>query len=196
MLGHDIVMLSILELCDRYSISRNQVYERRGFLKRQGVDVTFVKQGNKSFALDNLVEIFDNQNKWLLEGGSLNTFTPSTKVTVMPDHDSVISPVAQPELRIAPESIQAIALAVAEVLKPLIPPPDFTWKIEGLRAAARFGYQLSSSQLQTLIGVKPRVHLSENMFERGSFKFYKVGKIGRENAWIVGNSEKTIQDIS
>lgn len=179
-------MLTTEQLADRYGVNVNQIYKRKRSLIKKGVKVKTITKDRKAYIDDAAICLFDSQHQHVKAGLSLDSFiVPIDPVVLdsLPRYDTGgdIAQSKPPVLSIAPESIEAIALAVAQVLSPLLPPPDPTWKFEALRTAARFKYQLSSSQVRDLIGVTPK----KNSFSRGSFEFVKVGKIGRENAWII-----------
>ena len=61
-------------------------------------------------------------------------------------------------------------------------------------------WEVSTSQLQEIIGSKPQLKKGQACYQRGSFLFYKVGKIGNESSWIVkrknGRIEEAIKAIN
>ena len=50
-----------------------------------------------------------------------------------------------------------------------------------LEKAAEKGYLISTSEIMGLLGAKPK----GKVWERGSFKFAAVAKIGKQTAWKV-----------
>ena len=173
-------MLSIQELCDRYSIaSRNSLYNRLNSLKSKGIDVELVKDKGKSFAGQLLIDVLDQQDKWLNEGGILDNFQPVEEVEINQMRDRDIIPITLPSTNDL--ILNSIAIALTKIAESNKPQRDPLWHVEQLMLAAKFKIQLSTSQVKQIIGVKPR----GEVFQRGSFKFIKVGKIGRESAWVV-----------
>lgn len=59
------------------------------------------------------------------------------------------------------------------------------WYMKELKEATEEGWLLTTSQVQELIGVKPKTKKGENTYTRGSFSFVKSGKIGTQTAWKV-----------
>ena len=171
-------MLSIQELCDRYSIaSRNSLYNRLNSLRSKGIDVELVKDKGKSFAGQLLIDVLDQQDKWLNEGGILDNFQPVEEVEISSSADTDMVPIQHSK----DDLIDSIAKAIILIAENNSQQRDPLLFVKQLMLAAKFKIQLSSSQVKQIIGVKPR----GEVFQRGSFKFIKVGKIGRESAWIV-----------
>ena len=172
-------MLSIQELCDRYSIaSRNSLYNRLKALRGKGIDVGLVKHGGKSFATKALIAVLDAQDKWLSAGGILENFEIVEEAEVLSSAGEMVKKSDR-----NPRLIEAIAVALNQIANNNNPgvERDPLLFVEQLMLAAKFKIQLSTSQVKQIIGVKPR----GEVFQRGSFKFIKVGKIGRESAWVV-----------
>ncbi len=57
--------------------------------------------------------------------------------------------------------------------------------LERLETARAPEWELTTSQVKELIGVKPKCQKGKKTFKRGSFIFVKSGKIGNETAWKV-----------
>jgi hypothetical protein len=62
-----------------------------------------------------------------------------------------------------------------------IQPRSPLWFHEELEKAAKQGWILSSSDVEALIGVKPKGEI----FHRGGWEFVRAGKIGNQGAWKV-----------
>lgn len=60
---------------------------------------------------------------------------------------------------------------------------------ENLEQVYQYGWMLSTSQLRDLVGTKP----TKNGWRRGSFVFWKAGRIGRETAWQIEKVLPTIE---
>lgn len=193
-------MYTIQELCDRYQItSRNTLYSRLSSLKRKGIEINLVKYKGKSFAQGELTKILDEQDQWLKNGGTLDNFEVAiaTSVTVEAEERTTVGVLPRTALvqeedtvqrtsAITPELIKELAIAISDILAPYLPKQDPFWYLDKLQALAASGVQISTSEVKYLIGVTPR----GKVFQRGSFKFVKVGKIGRESGWKVELSSK------
>ena len=53
------------------------------------------------------------------------------------------------------------------------------------RFAPAHNWELTTSEVQQLIGVKPYCKKGENTYKRGSFIFIKSGRIGNQTSWRV-----------
>ncbi|MEO0885853.1 MAG: hypothetical protein AAFY54_07915 [Cyanobacteria bacterium J06648_10] len=60
--------------------------------------------------------------------------------------------------------------------------------LEALEKAHDASWQLTTEEVEKLIGVKPRCHDNETMYERGNWRFTKVGQIGNQTAWQVSKT--------
>ena len=54
-----------------------------------------------------------------------------------------------------------------------------------LERARASGWELTTSQVKDLIGVKPSCKKGKQTFKRGSFIFVKSGRIGNQTSWKV-----------
>ena len=189
--------LGVQELCDRYNIkSRKSLYSRL-----DGLGITLAKDGNKSYATDEQVKLLDQQDKHIKNGGTIKNFVPTThaEVTV---HDTTtqhsqnndISSIVETtlhntQLSTQSESMQVllgdIAKAVSSAIAEKMTPPDPLWYLSRLETARASGWELTTSQVKELIGVKPSCKQGKKTFRRGSFIFVKSGKIGNQTSWKV-----------
>ena len=64
-------------------------------------------------------------------------------------------------------------------------PPNPLWYMEVLERAASAQWLLTTDEIEQLIGVKPKCHSPEHTYERGTWTFVKVGKLGAQTAWKV-----------
>lgn len=87
--------------------------------------------------------------------------------------------------------LQAIAQALQHLSQTLAEPrsPHPLWYLEVLEQACNAGWQLTTEQVEQLIGVKPHCHKDETVFHRGHWCFSKVGKVGGQTAWLVSKEE-------
>jgi hypothetical protein len=157
----------IASLQDRYNLSSKQsVYDRI-----KALSIEPIARGKlSSEQLDKL----DKLDKHLKSGGTLSDFE-SSHTEIMP---AAIEPAAATNLTNERENflelIEAIARHIAATRDPL---QHFT----SLERAIASGWLLSTSEVRSLIGVKP----SGDRFQRGSFVFIRSGKIGNQAAWKV-----------
>ena len=181
--------LGVQELCDRYNIkSRKSLYSRL-----DGLEITLAKDGNKSYATEEQIKLLDQQNEYIKNGGSIKNFVPTTHAEVTlhntssnPDISSIVETTqhnteitTQPQL--LGDIVQAVTVAIADKMQPIDP----LWYLGRLEAARASGWELTTSQVQELIGVKPSCKKGKRTFKRGSFIFVKSGKIGNQTAWKV-----------
>ena len=181
--------LGVNELCDRYEIkSRKSLYSRL-----DGLGIALAKDGNKSFATQEQIKLLDQQSEHLKNGGTLKNFVPTThaEVTVHdtadnPDTTSTLgttqhTPQLSTQSVLLGDIIQTASNAIAEKMQPVDP----LWYLGRLEVARASGWELTTSQVKELIGVKPSCQKDKKVFRRGSFVFVKSGKIGNQTSWKV-----------
>ena len=181
--------LGVNELCDRYKIkSRKSLYSRL-----DGLNITLDKDGNKSYARNEQIKLLDQQDEHIKNGGTLKNFVPTAiaEVTVhntsqnLDTASTVGTTQHTPQLNtqsvLLGDIIQNISQAIAEKMQPIDP----LWYLGRLEAARVSGWELTTSQVRDLIGVKPSCKQGKKTFRRGSFIFVKAGKIGNQTSWKV-----------
>ena len=181
--------LGVNELCDRYEIkSRKSLYSRTNAL-----GITLDKDGNKSVATEEQVKLLDQQDEHLKNGGTLKNFvlTAIAEVTVNDtDQNQDTASIVETTQHTAQLSTQSVLLgdivqnlsqAIAEKMQPVDP----LWYLGRLEAARASGWELTTSQVKELIGVKPSCPRGKKTFRRGSFVFVKSGRIGSQTSWKV-----------
>ena len=187
----------IQELCDRYNIkSRKSLYSRL-----DGLGITLSKDSNKSYATDEQVKLLDQQNEHIKNGGTIKNFIPTThaevtvhNTTTQHSHNDDISGIVEtaqhtPQLSTQSEAMaillgdmaEKMAIAIADKMTP----PNPLWFLAELERARASGWELTTSQVKELIGVKPSCKEGKKTFRRGSFIFVKSGKIGNQTSWKV-----------
>lgn len=190
-------MLGITAACDRYNISsRSTLYSRLNALQKKGINTETTTQAGSTVLSSELIESLDDLDKHLKNKGTLDNFEPAVKPKVFvlsSDNTSSVSSGNTGGLSsdntastrqgalVSQDSIDRLAIAIAEIIKPLLPPVDPLWKYEKLDQAVERGYLLSSSDIKLLLGLKPR----GSWFTRGAYVFTQKGKVGRESAWRV-----------
>ena len=174
--------MNIEQLCDRYNIkSRKSLYNRL-----EGLQITLAKEGGKSYATEAQLELLDEQDKYLKNGGTIKNFVPATQVEVSlhnatRDTAKSVSVVPATQQELTPELLENIVNA----LTPFIAPQDPLWYMPKLEVARASGWLLTTSQVKDLIGVAPTCKKGKKTYRRGCFIFVKSGKIGRELSWKV-----------
>ena len=209
--------LTVNELCDRYKLkSRKSLYSRL-----DGLSITLAKDGNKSYATEEQIKLLDQQDEHIKNGGNIKNFVPTTHAEVTQHNISSnldISDIVETTqhntepltfsdlksekqagvhsaLTTQPQLPQDIVQAVSQAIAPYMQPVDPLWYLERLEAARASGWELTTSQVQELIGVFPRCNSGKRTFKRGSFIFVKSGKIGNQTAWKVQKVEDAINDV-
>jgi hypothetical protein len=157
----------IASLQERYNLSSKQsVYDRI-----KALSIEPVARGRiSSDQLDKL----DKLDKHLKSGGTLSDFE-SSHTEIMP---AAIEPAAAVVKSVDRDDFLELIERVAAAVKPAADPLQHYTALE--RAIAS-GWILSTAEVRSLIGTKPR----GDRFQRGSFVFIKSGKIGNQAAWRV-----------
>jgi hypothetical protein len=181
--------LGVQELCDRYEIkSRKSLYSRL-----DGLGITLDKDGNKSFATEKQVKLLDQQDEHLKNGGTIKNFVPTTHAEVTVHNTSQNSDAASiiettqhsTQLQVTPQLLGDMVEAVSNAIASKLTPPNPLWFLVELERARASGWELTTSQVKELIGVKPSCKQGKKTFRRGSFVFLKSGKIGNQTSWKV-----------
>jgi hypothetical protein len=201
--------MNILELCDRFSITKRALYNRFDAVKIKpqiGAD-------NKAYVTPAQLAILDDLSAHLKAGGNLKNYTPVSPVAkqseVTTTHREVeTTPKEEVSKDVTYQELQAQELqqrspgaelgilGTSEVVTTLVEVlgaiskklHDPLKKHEQLKQAAVEGWILTTSEIEEVIGVKP----SGDSYVRGNWKFVRRGKIGRESAWEVVNIDKSI----
>lgn len=63
------------------------------------------------------------------------------------------------------------------------------WYMDALERAVASQWLLTTEEIEHLIGVKPKCHGKEKSYQRGIWKFIKVGKLGAQTAWQVTKAQ-------
>ncbi|MGD1941779.1 MAG: hypothetical protein ACFB0G_10745 [Leptolyngbyaceae cyanobacterium] len=119
-------------------------------------------------------------------------WNPSTEApmaaTASPAPSNVATTPPQPDGNQAiATGLNAIAAALQQLTQTLSGPqsPHPLWYLEMLEQACTSDWQLTTEEVEQLIGVKPHCHKEETVYERGNWCFTKVGKLGGQTAWQV-----------
>ncbi|WP_223343358.1 hypothetical protein [Synechocystis sp. PCC 7339] len=161
-------MLPIADLLIRYNLkTRQSLYNRINAL---GLEPT--RKGNKVMFDDEAVKLLDQLDEHLAEGGTLNNFVPSSEVTTV---GSSIEPVTV-ESDLLP--FDPGMMALMQLMESRRSPLD---NLRDLEDAVSYGWLLTTTQIEKLLGVKPR----GEQFDRQGFLFTRQGKAGREAQWSI-----------
>ena len=185
--------MDINELCDRYGIASKKTLYRR----LTGIDLELNKENGKVAATREQIEMLDDH---ISRGGTTSNFVPLSQSEVVSSsrhNETQLGDVSETrhtttQLKLTPEII--------ELFVELTPSKDPLYNLIKLQKASQEEWELTTSQVAQLIGVKPQTKGGESFYIRGSFIFEKVGKIGCETAWRVkrkdGRIEKRIDEIN
>ena len=193
--------LTVSQLCDRYNLnSRKSLYTR---LKGVGIE-ELAKKDNKSIATEGQIKLLDQQHEHLKNGGTIKNFVPTTQAEVTlhntslnPDTSSIVE-TTQHNTELTTQSlllgdiVQAVTTVIAEKMQPVDP----LWYMTILERAKVQEWELTTSQVKELIGVKPVCNSGKRTFKRGSFIFVKSGKIGNQTAWKVQKVKDAISEVA
>ena len=175
------------QLRDRYQIAKQSEINRRKHLK-----IVPIKVKGVFWITKDQLEQLDLLHSFLQTPGAKMADFQASKIkeksTVVP-----VSPVSM-EANLVPQTDSREKIdhdqpsdwlvyieAIAKAIKP--PNPISHW--EKLKWVAESGILLTTKEISQLLGAKPRLKYGESTWQRGSFTFKKVGKIGSSNAWLV-----------
>jgi len=165
--------MKIKDLLDRYNLkTRQALYDR---LKALDIELDKDERGH-NVATEYHVEMLDQLDEHLKAGGIMSNFTPVSEVMVDTTLDTL------PSLPPAPTLITLLDRVLDRVT-----PKDPLSHHTHLERASAMSWELSTSEVRELIGVKPRG--SEYM--RGCWVFQRIKspqgfkRIGNEAAWRV-----------
>ena len=180
------IELPIADLPDRYQVSRSQVYARIDALKQRDPSLTPGKRGKKAYASPRLIELLDSLHVLISQQGETLAEAVSRVLGEEPQTRPV-RPTGQPDRTqdgtLVPTGDRPSDLALlASAIAANQPPPDPLNRYRALDEIAAKGWQLPTSELAELLGVKS---LSGQEFERYGFRFVRVGKAGAESTWKV-----------
>ena len=193
--------LSVQELCSRYKIkSRKTLYSRINAL-----EMTLAKDDRgRSYATSEQIELLDQLEEHLKDGGTLSNFTPVTHVEVQTTQDTtqqatqIATQIKTPENKGDAQIIETEKhipqhndlATLVQLLAGKIQPVSPLWYHWELERAEKVGLELTTSEVRELIGVKPVCRKGETTYSRGCWLFVKSGRIGNQTAWRVMKDEE------
>jgi hypothetical protein len=171
-------MLPIADLLTRYNLkTRQSLYNRINSL---GLEPA--RKGNKVLFDDEAVKLLDQLDEHLAEGGTLNNFVPPSEVTTV---GSSIESVAV-DSDLLPFDPGMVALI--QLMESRRSPLD---NLRDLEDAVSYGWLLTTTQIEKLLGVKPR----GEQFDRQGFLFTRQGKAGREAQWSITKITRGLRSV-
>lgn len=198
----------ISALGDRYKLNSKQaIYDRL-----KALNITPVSRGKISVTQ---LDYLDELDKHLTGGGSFASFTEKKSMVNRPV-ESAFYPLDElelqqrkvdgaddPSIKLCKKNIETVtdlrqtsqfsewqlSAALSHLVNLIAPDPLAHY--EQLQRACVFGWLLTTGELATILGVKPR----GEVFTRGSFVFSSAGKIGNQKAWRIckSTSKETAQ---
>ena len=181
--------MKIKELQERYGLkTRQSIYD---WIKAGNLILPKDERGH-AYATPEQIEVLDQLVEHLKTGGTLGSFTPVSSPEIYTTADNPID-TSEPstvysaidtvnsELDTPMVMLERLVGAIASNIQPRSP----LWFHEELEKAAKQGWILSTSEVEALIGVKPKGEI----FHRGGWEFVRAGKIGNQGAWKVKKVE-------
>lgn len=177
--------MKIKELQERYGLkTRQSIYD---WIKAAKLELAKDERGH-SYATPEQIETLDQLSEHLKAGGTLSSFTPVSTPKIYTPTDTIIDthdPSTVYQIVDTVNSAEDTPMVVLErlvgAIASNIQPRSPLWFHEELEKAADLGWVLSSSDVEALIGVKPK----GNTYQRGGWEFVRAGKIGNQGAWKV-----------
>ena len=92
---------------------------------------------------------------------------------------------SEPELKQQLNAIANSLVKLEQILTSRLQPSNPLWYMDILEKATTANWILTTDEVEHLIGIKPQCHHNETTYDRGSWVFIKVGKIGAQTGWQV-----------
>ena len=168
--------------------------------------------GDARDATSEQIELLDQLEEHLKDGGTLSNFTPVTHVEVQTTQDTTQQTIqattqlkapdnkgdaqlVETEQHIPQHDIEHIPqhndlATLVQLLAGQIQPISPLWYHWELERAEKVGLELTTSEVRELIGVKPVCTKGETTYRRGCWLFIKSGRIGNQTAWRVMKDEE------
>jgi len=181
--------MKIKELQERYGLkTRQSIYD---WIKAGNLALPKDERGH-AYATPEQIEVLDQLVEHLKTGGTLGSFTPVSSPEIYTSIDSQIDTSEPSTVYSAIDTVNLEIDTPMVMLERLvgvvvsnIQPRSPLWFHDELEKAAKQGWILSSSEVEALIGVKPKGEI----FHRGGWEFVRAGKIGNQGAWKVNKLE-------
>jgi hypothetical protein len=168
----EINKLPIKDLPNRYNIRRTALYARFA-----AANITPEKDGTRAYISKEELAELDRLDLHIKTGGKLEDFQPANNQSLVVSQESAVNEVAPRSADNFNETLQLIEAIARHFQQQREPLQHYT----ALERAIASGWTLSTAEVRSLIGVKPR----GDRFQRGSFIFVRAGKIGAQAAWKI-----------
>ncbi len=174
----DQIPLSALQ--SRYGLGRTAVYSRIQALKLQPL-----RQGKKAFITQPQLDLLDQLHEYLSRGDSMAEaiakISPSPKTTFA---DTMFSELFSEQVYLKKKDLLALmqSLVNQQTTDPLAPQ-------RALEEAYQHGWEISTSQLAQILGIKAKNLSRHESLCRYGFIITKCGRLGTEIAWKVSKKE-------
>lgn len=177
--------MKIKELQERYGLkTRQSIYD---WIKAGKLELAKDERGH-AYATPEQIEVLDQLAEHLKAGGTLGSFTPVSSPEIYTTVDTITDTSEAATVYSAIDTVNSTEDSPMVMLERLvgaiasnIQPRSPLWFHEELEKAVKQGWILSSSDVEALIGVKPKGEI----FLRGGWEFVRAGKIGNQGAWKV-----------
>ncbi|MBD2437335.1 hypothetical protein [Nostoc sp. FACHB-110] len=158
----------VKDLTNRYNIGKTALYARF-----EAAGIKPIKEGTRSYISTEELEELDGLDSYLKTGGVLSEFRP----TIVPVEE--ISSIAMLQNEPANFTTNWLMNVVERLIFTSRKSPLDRYR--ELEEVAQNGWVLSTSDIEAIIGIKPRIL----GMAYGSFQISRCGKVGREAGWII-----------
>lgn len=162
---------------------------------REALGLEPAKEGNKNYLQGELLAVMDGLNEHMAGGGTQTDFLAGRSAqrsnlsrSLVAKQPERLQTAEAPRGVLTPEPMAAAVGIVAEAVAERLAAKWLRDPLYGLRAlkeAAEEGWELTTTQVAQLLGMRPATLRGGEKFDRHGFRFERVGKIGREAAWRV-----------
>lgn len=123
---------------------------------------------------------------------SAATYSPAATVTAVEAEGAVPTQTTTQTTSLEPDVYQAIAASLKAIAETLQRASNPLRHLEALEQAYNAEWQLTTDEIEQLIGTKPRCHGKEIVYQRGNWRFTQVGHIGNQTAWQVSKAKLSV----
>lgn len=163
-------------LSSRYQIGRQALYNRM-----YALGIKPQKAGNRAYVTSRQLDHLDSLHDHIVAGGTLAEFMSEVDTLDMSTGGAVTT-ITEFTGNSMGDLTQLITTAVCQSIAAIISPSPIAY-MECLEKAIEKKWMLATSEVRSLIGIQPKAD-RDGLYRRGGFVFKKVGKVGRESAWI------------
>jgi len=164
--------MKIKELLERYNLkSRQSIYS---WCEAAGIKLSSDEHGIK-YASESAIAMLDQLQEHIKNGGNLKNFQKSITPTVI-GTDTSLDTVQDTHVNTVFNNS-----VLGELARLIINENNPLRHHQLLKEASQEGWILSSSEVEKLIGTKPK----GEKFVRGCWCFNRCGKVGSQAGWIV-----------